>query len=205
MGDYSAYTDIRLVVDIYSNPYLNDSGSTQTSGKVARLLVPPNQYGNCIFNIETIIYNLVEANPRNLNMNPGATSGTATTNPFNVLVANSQTTEVTLNTSQATINNDRISTIAFSNGFNGGYEGFENIYHINEYRCIFGVQYTTTGTSSTCASAQSQTVIIIPTNYSAYTSYTGGTLSLTDASNQPYGVMVYPGVQENKFLRKEIS
>jgi hypothetical protein len=200
MGDYSAYTDIRLVVDIYSNPYLNDSGSTQTSGKVARLLVPPNQFGNCIFNVETIIYNLVEANPRNLNMNPGPTSGTATTNPYNVLVANSQTTEVTLNTSQATINNDRISTIAFSNGFNGGYEGFENIYHINEYRCIFGVQYTTTGTSATCASAQSQTVIIIPTNYSAYTSYTGGTLSLTDASNQPYGVMVYPGVQENKFL-----
>ena len=200
VGDYSAYTDIRLVVDIYSNPYLNDSGSTQTSGKVARLLIPPNQYGNCIFNVETIIYNLVEANPRNLNMNPGPTSGTATTNPFNVLVANSQTTEVTLNTSQATINNDRISTIAFSNGFNGGYEGFENIYHINEYRCIFGVQYTTTGTSSSCASAQSQTVIIIPTNYSAYTGYTGGTLSLTDASNQPYGVMIYPGVQENKFL-----
>ena len=200
VGDYSAYTDIRLVVDIYSNPYLNDSGSTQTSGKVARLLIPPNQYGNCIFNVETIIYNLVEANPRNLNMNPGPTSGTATTNPYNVLVANSQTTEVSLNTSQATINNDRVSTIAFSNGFNGGYEGFENIYHINEYRCIFGVQYTTTGTSSSCASAQSQTVIIIPTNYSAYTGYTGGTLSLTDASNQPYGVMIYPGVQENKFL-----
>ena len=200
MGDYSAYTDIRLVVDIYSNPYLNDSGSTQTSGKVARLLVPPNQYGNCIFNIETIIYNLVEANPRNLNMNPGATSGTATTNPYNVLVANSQTTEVTLDTNQSTINNNRISTIAFSNGFNGGYEGFENIYHINDYRCLFGVQYTTTGTSSTCLSAHSETVVTIPTNYSAYTSYTGGTLSLTDASDQPYGVMIYPGVQENKFL-----
>ena len=105
VGDYSAYTDIRLVVDIYSNPYLNDSGSTQTSGRVARLLVPPNQYGNCIFNIETIIYNLVEANPRNLNMNPGATSGTATTNPYNVLVANSQTTEVTLNTQHISSNN----------------------------------------------------------------------------------------------------
>ena len=74
MNDYSAYTDIRLVVDIYSNPYLNDSGSTQTSGKIARLLIPPNQFGNCIFNVETIIYNLVEANPRNLGMIPTGTS-----------------------------------------------------------------------------------------------------------------------------------
>ena len=200
MNDFSAYTDIRLVVDIYSNPYLNDSGSTQTSGKVARLLVPPNQYGNCIFNVETIIYNLVDVNPRNLNMNPGATSGTATTNPYSVLVATSANTEVQLNTSQATINNNRLSTISFSNGFNGGYEGFENIYQINEYRCLFGIQYTTTGTSSTCASAQSQTVVVIPTNYSAYTGYTGGSLSLTNASNQPYGVMIYPGVQDNKQL-----
>jgi hypothetical protein len=198
MNDFSAYTDIRLVVDIYANPYLNDSGSTQTSGRVARLLVPPNQYGNCIFNIETIIYNLVDVNPRNLDMNPGATSGTATMNPYSVMVSTSANTEVQLNTSQATINNDRISTVSFSNGFNGGYEGFENIYQINEYRCLFGVQYTTTGTSATCASATSQTVIIIPTNYSSYTGYSGGALSLTDASNQPYGVMIYPGVQDNK-------
>jgi len=200
MNDFSAYTDIRLVVDIYSNPYLNDSGSTQTSGKIARLLVPPNEFGNCIFNVETIIYNLVEANPRNLNMNPGSTSGTATTDPYQVLAANSQTTEVLLNTNQATVNNDRLSTITFSNGFNGGYEGFDNIYHINEYRCIFGVQYTTTGTSSTCISATSVTEVIIPTNYSCYTGYTGGSLSLLSACNQPYGVMIYPGVQENKFL-----
>ena len=200
MNDFSAYTDIRLVVDIYANPYLNDSGSTQTSGKIARLLVPPNQFGNCIFNVETIIYNLVEANPRNLNMNPGATSGTATTDPYQVLAANSQTTEILLNTNQATVNNDRLSTITFSNGFNGGYEGFENIYHINEYRCLFGVQYTTTGTSSTCISATSVTEVIIPTDYSCYSGYTGGSLSITGACNQPYGVMIWPGVQENKFL-----
>jgi len=196
MNDYSAYTDIRLVVDIYSNPYLNDSGSTQTSGKVARLLVPPNQYGNCIFNIETIIYNLVEANPRNLGMIPTGTS--AQTNPYLVRVADSQTTSVEQQTNQATIVNDRTSTISYSNGFNGGYEGFENIYHINEYRCLFGVQYSTTGTSSTCISATSVTEIIIPTDYSAYTSYTGGTISVYSASTQPYGVMIYPGVQDNK-------
>ena len=203
MNDFSAYTDIRLVVDIYSNPYLNDSGSTQTSGKVARLLVPPNQFGNCIFNVETIIYNLVEANPRNLNMNPGPTSGTATTNPYNLLVATTGDTEVSLNTSQATVNNNRISTITFSNGFNGGYEGFENIYHINEYRCIFGVQYTTTGSSATCSSATSETVVVIPTDYSCYSGYTGGSLSLTGACNQPYGVQIWPGVQENKFLAND--
>ena len=66
MNDYSAYTDIRLVVDIYKNPYQNDSGSTQDYGKVARLLVPPNEYGNCIFNEETIIYNLTNGNQKNM-------------------------------------------------------------------------------------------------------------------------------------------
>lgn len=201
MNDYSAYTDIRLVVDIYSNPYLNDSGSTQTSGKIARLLVPPNEFGNCIFNVETIIYNLVEPNPRNMDLVVGPTSGTSTMNPYQVLVANSQTTQIPLDTSQGTINNNRQSTISFSNGFNGGYEGFENIYHINEYRCIFGVQYTTTGTSATCLTATSETVVIIPTNYNCYEEYVpGGYISITDACNQPYGVMIYPGVQENKFV-----
>ena len=186
MNDYSAYTDIRLVVDVYKNPYQNDSGSTQDFGKVARLLVPPNQYGNCIFNVETIIYNLVDKNPINMGGIANVTSGTAEQNPYLVRVADSQTTSISANTSQATIVNDRTSTYSFSNGFNGGYEGFENIYHINEYRLIFGVQYTSGGT-----------ITQIPTNYSAYTSYTGGTLSLSDASNQPYGVMIWPGVQEN--------
>ncbi len=74
LNDYSAYTDIRLVVDIYKNPYLNDmgpnntSGTTQESGKIGRLLVPSNQYGNCIFNVETVIRNIVQGNPRNLDM-----------------------------------------------------------------------------------------------------------------------------------------
>lgn len=192
MNDYSAYTDIRLVVDVYKNPYRNDSGSTQDFGKVARLLVPPNQYGNCIFNVETVIYNLVDKNPRNMGGIANVTSGTAQQNPYLVRVADSQNTSFSALTSQATIVNDRTSTYSFSNGFNGGYEGFENIYHINEYRLIFGVQYTSGGT-----------ITQIPTNYSAYTSYTGGTLSLTDASNQPYGVMIWPGVQENKQMSQK--
>jgi hypothetical protein len=192
MNDYSAYTDIRLVVDVYKNPYRNDSGSTQDFGKVARLLVPPNQYGNCIFNVESVIYNLVDKNPRNMGGIANITTGTAQQDPYLVRVADSQTTSISANTSQATIVNDRTSTYSFSNGFNGGYEGFENIYHINEYRLIFGVQYTSGGT-----------ITIIPTNYSAYTSYTGGTLSLTDASNQPYGVMIWPGVQENKQMSQK--
>ena len=192
MNDYSAFTDIRLVVDVYKNPYRNDSGSTQDSGRVTRLLVPPNQYGNCIFNVESVIYNLVDKNPRNMGGIANVTSGTAQENPYLVRVANSQTTSISANTSQATIVNDRTSTYSFSNGFNGGYEGFENIYHINEYRLLFGVQYTTTG----------GTVTTVPTNYSAYTSYTGGSISITDASNQPYGIMIWPGVQENKQMSK---
>lgn len=188
MNDYSAYTDIRLVVDVYKNPYRNDSGSTQDFGRVTRLLVPPNQYGNCIFNVETVIYNLVDKNPRNMGGIANVTSGTAQENPYLVRVADSQTTSISANTSQATIVNDRTSTYSFSNGFNGGYEGFDNIYHINEYRLIYGVQYTTTG----------GTVTEIPTNFSAYTEYTGGTLSLSDASTQPYGIMIWPGVQQNK-------
>ena len=188
MNDYSAYTDIRLVVDIYKNPYQNDSGSTQDYGKVSRLLVPPNQLGNCIFNVETIINNLVDKNPRNMGGVPNVNVGTAQMNPYLVRVADSQTQSISANTSQATIVNDRTSTYSFSNGFNGGYEGFDNIYQINEYRLLFGIQYTTTG----------GTVTTVPTNYSAYTSYTGGSLSITDASTQPYGIMIWPGVQENK-------
>ena len=188
MNDYSAYTDIRLVVDIYKNPYQNDSGSTQDYGKVSRLLVPPNQLGNCIFNVETIINNLVDKNPRNMGGVPNVNVGTAQENPYLVRVADSQTQSISANTSQATIVNDRTSTYSFSNGFNGGYEGFDNIYQINEYRLLFGIQYTTTG----------GTVTTVPTNYSAYTSYTGGSLSITDASTQPYGIMIWPGVQDNK-------
>jgi len=194
MNDYSAYTDIRLVVDVYKNPYQNDSGSTQDFGKVSRLLVPPNQLGNCIFNVETIINNLVDKNPRNMGGVPGGNPGTTTMNPYLVLAANSQTTSVSANTSQATIVNDRTSTFSFSNGFNGGYEGFDNIYHINEYRLLFGIQYTTTG----------GTVTTVPTNFGSYTGYTpGANLSITDASGQPYGIMIWPGVQENKQLSQK--
>ena len=195
LNDYSAYTDIRLVVDIYKNPYQNDSGSTQNYGKVGRLLVPSNEFGNCIFNVETIIYNLTFPNPRNLGGYNGAgTGGTETMDPYLVRVADSDSTAVELNTSQATIVNDRSSTISFSNGFNGGYDGFQNIYQINEYRCLFGVQYT----------SSAGTITIIPTNYSSYTGYTtGNAISITDASNQPYGVMIFPGVQDNKQLSQK--
>ena len=193
MNDYSAYTDIRLVVDVYKNPYQNDSGSTQDFGKVARLLVPPNQYGNCIFNVETVINNLVDKNPRNMGGIANVTSGTAEQNPYLVRVADSQTTSISANTSQATIVNDRTSTYSFSNGFNGGYEGFENIYHINEYRLLFGIQYTESG----------QTITTIPTNFSTYTGYTGGSLSLISAANQPYGIMIWPGVQDNKQMSQK--
>ena len=164
LNDYSGYTDIKLVADIYKNPYRNDSGSTQDYGQIARLLVPPNTYGHCIFNVESIIYNIVDANPRNLGMIISGSS--ATTDPYLVNVANSQTTSVELNTNQATIVNDRTSTISYSNGFNGGYDGFQNIYQVNEYRILFGVQYTSGSTTYT----------IVPTDFSAYTSYTGGNI-----------------------------
>ena len=193
MNDYSAYTDIRLVVDIYKNPYQNDSGSTQDYGKIARLLVPVNQYGNCIFSVETVIYNIVDANPRNLGGMYTANTGTETMNPYLVRVADSDTTSVELQTSQATIINDKTSTVSFSNGFNGGYAGFENIYQINEYRCLFGVQYTSGSTQT----------IVVPTDFSAYTLYSGASISPYSASTQPYGVMIWPGVQDNKQLSQE--
>lgn len=190
LNDYSAYTDIRLVVDIYKNPYQNDSGSTQDYGKVGRLLIPSNQFGNCIFNVESIIYNLVEPNPRNMGLSFSGVS--AIMNPYNVVVADNSGTTFNDDTSQATIVNPNSSSIIFSNGFNGGYDGFQNIYHINEYRLIFGIQYTNTS---------GVTTTVVPTNYSAYTGWTEGTdINIDSAAGQPYGIMIYPGVQNNKYL-----
>ena len=191
MNSYSAETDIRLVVDIYSNPYENDWGTSQISKKQARLLIPPNEFGNCIFNVETIIRNFVAPNPRNMTYrnNPSSASGVIT--PYLVDVAQSNLIQITATTSQATIVNDRQSTISFSNGFNGGYEGFEDIYQINEYRVILGVQFTSGGTTQ---------VIIDTTNYNVYSGWTGQTINPASASTQPYGITIFPGVQENKQL-----
>jgi hypothetical protein len=196
LNDYSAYTDIRLVVDVFKNPYRNDLGPNNTkavsqdSGKFGRLLIPSNEFGNCIFNVETVIRNFTMPNPRNMTMIfTGSTSG-ATNDPSLVNAYTSSTVSITANTSQAIVVNDRPSLFTFSNGFNGGYDGFENIYHVNEYRLIFGVQFTSGGT----------TQVIIPTDFTAYTSYNEitGVISPYDAATQPYGVMIWPGVQDNK-------
>lgn len=195
MNDYSAYTDIRLVVDIYKNPYGNEIGPNNTTGtiqdtkKACRLLVPVNEYGHCIFNVETVIRNFVKANPRNSTMIYNVAGSSAQTNPYNVYITQDNLLSITGNTSQATINNARQSTISFSNGFNGGYTGFENLFMINEYRCIFGVQYTSGGTS---------TLVIDTINYNVYTGATGNAMNPASAVTQPYGVMIYPGVQDNK-------
>jgi hypothetical protein len=116
-------------------------------------------------------------------------TGFAESDPYIVSVTNSLLVNVDQETSQATINNLPINFISFSNGFNGGYEGFENIYHVNEYRLIFGVQYTSGGTT---------TLIIDTANYGVYSGFTGQTISPASAATQPYGVMVWPGVQDNK-------
>lgn len=189
LNDYSAYTDIRLVVDIFKNPYQNDQGSIQEYGKIARLLIAPNVYGHCLFNVEQVIRNIVKANPRSMTMMEANQPGGALVDPYEVLVANSSTTAVVKGTSQATIANARTTTISYSNGFNGGYEGFENIYQINEYRCIFGVQYTSGTTTQ---------ILIDSENYGIYSGYTGPTISVYSASTQPYGVMIFPGIQDNK-------
>lgn len=191
LNSYSALTDVRLVVDIYSNPYENDWGVSQTSKKQARLLVPVNEYGNCIFNVETIIRNFVQPNPRNMTMRYRANDTTAIVNPYLVDVSQNDLTQITATTSQAIIVNDRPSTISFSNGFNGGYSGFEDIYHINEYRCIFGVQYTSGGTTQ---------LLIDTTNYNVYSGWTGQTLNPQSAATQPYGITIFPAVQDNKQL-----
>lgn len=197
MNDWSAYTDIRLVVDIYKNPYGNEigpnstTGTTQDTKKAARLLVPVNEFGHCIFNVETIIRNFVTANPRNATMIYNISTTEAEENPYNVLDYQTTTTppQTTGNTNQATIVNNRYSTITFSNGFNGGYTGFENLFMVNEYRCIFGVQYTSGNTS---------TLVIDTTNYNVFSGYTGTTITPSNAAAQPYGVMIFPAVQNNK-------
>lgn len=195
LNDYSAYTDIRLVVDVYKNPYQNDigpnnvQGTRQEFGKFGRLLVPSNEFGNCIFNVETVIRNFVQANPRNMDMVMTLTAGTAENDPYLVEYYDQQGLNYTANTSQATIVNERPSSVSFSNGFNGGYTGFENIYHINEYRLIFGVQFTSGGTTQ---------VIVDTINYNVYSGWTGQSISPYSASTQPYGIMIYPGVQDNK-------
>jgi hypothetical protein len=191
LNSYSAETDIRLVVDVYSNPYENDWGSSQISKKQARLLIPPNEYGNCIFNVETIIRNFVAPNPRNMTYRYVPTSSDGIITPYLVDVAQSDLTQITATTSQASIVNDRQSTIAFSNGFNGGYAGYEDIYQINEYRVILGVQFTSGGTSN---------LFIDTTNYNVYSGWTGQTISPFSAATQPYGVTIFPGVQDNKQL-----
>jgi len=184
-----------LVVDIYKNPYKNDlgpnntTGSTQEFGKIGRLLIPSNEFGNCIFNVETIIRNIVKPNPRNMSMIYNTSTGDAESDPYVVSVTNSSLVNVDKDTSQATINNLPINFVSYSNGYNGGYEGFENIYQVNEYRLIFGVQYTSGSTT---------TLIIDTTNYGVYSGFTGQTISPYSAATQPYGVMVWPGVQDNK-------
>lgn len=188
LNDFSAYTDIRLVVDVYSNPYQNDWGADQITKKQCRLLIPANEYGNCIFNVETLIRNFVVGNPRNMTMDYIPSSTYGGTNPYEVEIPNGFVS-TTATTSQAVIVNNRQSTIGFSNGFNGGYSGFTNLYHINEYRCIFGVQYTSGGTSQ---------LIIDTTNYNTYSGWTGQTLNPASAATQPYGITIYPGVQDNK-------
>lgn len=195
MNDFSAYTDIKLVVDIYKNPYGNEIGPNNTVGtsqdtrKAARLIVPVNEYGHCIFNVETIIRNFVTANPRNNTMVYDGTGPSGQTNPYNVYVTQGDLLSITANTNQATINNGKLSVISFSNGFNGGYPEFSNLFMVNEYRCIFGVQYTSGGTTQ---------VIIDTTNYDTYIPSTGTTIYVQSAQTQPYGVMIFPGVQDNQ-------
>jgi len=197
LNDYSAYTDIRLVVDVYSNPYSNDQYGNEGSGKKARLLIPVNEFGNCIFNVETIIRNFTKANPRNTTMIYDPTGPSAQTSNYLVSITQDTGFSITGLTNQATINNGRGSTIAFSNGFNGVGDGYEELYHINEYRLILGVQYTSGGTS---------TLIIDETNYNVYSGWTpNDPINPASASTQPYGCMIYPGVQDNKVVGYSIN
>jgi hypothetical protein len=195
LNGYSAYTNIRLVVDVYKNPYSNDlgpgntTGTNQETGKAARLLIPINEYGNCIFNVETIIRNFCKANARNLSMIYNPLTTQAENDPYLVSDMNVSGFSFSAITNQATINNGRPSSVGFSNGFNGGYEGYENIVQVNEYRLIFGVQYT---------SGKTTTLIIDDINYNVYDGWDGEPLNPASASTQPYGVMIWPGVQDNK-------
>ena len=188
LNSFSSYTDARLIVDVYSNPYSNDYGTNQLVGKKARLLVAPNQFGNCIFNVETIIRNFVKANPRNMTMVYNPTGPVAINDPYQVSVVQANLFTINEDTSQATIANRRSSTVGFSNGFNGE-SGFEDIYQVNEYRAIFGIQYFSAGTT---------VQIIDTTNYNVYSGWTGQSINPASAATQPYGITIWPGVQDNK-------
>lgn len=190
LNDFSAYTDIKLLVDVYKNPYQNDLGTGQITGKQARLIVPVNEFGNCIFNVESIIRDFVKANPRNLSLVvTGATSGTAVNNNFIVEYISANSLSYSALTNQATIVNERPSNVGFSNGFNNVDDGYEKLYQVNEYRLIFGVQWTSGGTTQQ---------IIDTVNFGVYSGWTGQSISPYSAATQPYGVMIYPGVQPNK-------
>lgn len=190
VNDYSAYTDIKLMVDVYKNPYSSDLGPIQISGKQARLIVPVNEYGNCIFNVESIIRDFVQANPRNLSMViTGVTSGTVVNNSFLVEYYSANSLSYSAQSNQATIVNERPSNVGFSNGFNGAEDGYEPLYQVNEYRLIFGLQWTSGGTT---------VQVIDTTNYNVYSGWTGQSINPAVAATQPYGVMIYPGVQPNK-------
>ena len=54
---------------------------------------------------------------------------------------------------------------------------------------IFGVQYTDSGYTQQ---------IIDETNWGVYSGFTGTTIDPYSAATQPYGVMIWPGVQDNK-------
>ena len=38
------------------------------------------------------------------------------------------------------------------------------------------------------------------TNYNVYSGWTGQTINPASAATQPYGIMIYPGVQDNKIV-----
>jgi len=191
LNDYSAYTDIRLVVDVYNNPYENDWGTNQDTGKRARLLIPVNQFGNCIFNLETIVRNFCKPNPRNVTSIYNPSTLQSVNNDYLVSNMNDSGFSFSALTNQATINNARPSLIGFSNGFNGVNDGYGNLTQVTEYRVILGVQYTSGGTS---------TIVIDNTNFNVYSGWTGQTINPASAATQPYGITIFPGVQENKVV-----
>lgn len=133
--------------------YVNKNGWE----RVARLKTRPNEQGYGIVDLEEITFNQLTPNPR-------SDQNQANGNTFEVLP-------------QGIVSNTY--GITLSNAYNGT-TGYDDLYHISEYRVMLGEEYLSGST----------TVIDIPTNASAST-YSAQTIT------------IFPGASDNKELFKK--
>lgn len=124
-------TDFQYICDVYYRPSEVVWSGNSTENRVARLKVLPNVYGNAIIDLEEIVRTLLNVNPR----------FTGNTYPF-LNPASDVNKVVTLASGEATIEYNG------SNLWAGGSPNasVDQLWHIQEYRAIFGYSYLTGST-----------------------------------------------------------